>query len=96
LRTGEGSILSGYEIRLLFGLIGLCCLAFSEPDLRGQTNAPIGVPKDAMSGHSHASGPISTHLSITVSGKATTLTMADLQPLPQTMVTAHDGHSNSD
>jgi hypothetical protein len=49
---------------------------------------------DAM--QEHASAPASTSLTLTVDGKATTLTVAELQAMPQKTVTVHNEHTKAD
>ena len=43
-----------------------------------------------------ASAPLSTNLTLTIDGKATVLTVADLQAMPQKSVTVHNEHTQSD
>jgi len=51
-----------------------------------------GMPQERE--HTHASP--STNLTLTVDGKATTLTIAELQAMPQTTVTVHNEHTKVD
>jgi hypothetical protein len=44
----------------------------------------------------HAQAKLSTSLALTVDGKTTTLSVADLQAMPQTMVTVHNEHTKAD
>lgn len=44
----------------------------------------------------HAPAPASTSLTLTVDGKATTLSAADLQAMPQKTVTVHNEHTKAD
>ncbi len=57
-----------------------------------QTAPMAGMPQERE--HTHA-GP-STNLTLTVDGKATTLTIAELQAMPQTTVTVHNEHTKVD
>ena len=50
----------------------------------------------AMSEHAHAPAVPSTHLTLTVDGKATTLSIAELQAIPQTNVKVHNEHTKAD
>ena len=63
--------------------------------LQGQTTGS-GGGMGAMEGHAHAATPASTSLTVTVDGKAATLSMADLQGMPQTSVTVHNEHTKAD
>jgi hypothetical protein len=49
-----------------------------------------------MTEHDHALAPLSTSLTLTVDGKATTLSVAELQTLPQKTVTVHNEHTKAD
>jgi len=49
-----------------------------------------------MAAHEHAMAPQSTELKLTVDGKATTLTLADLAALPQTTIAVHNEHTKAD
>jgi hypothetical protein len=49
-----------------------------------------------MPEHMHAPAPVSTSLTLTVDGKATTLSVADLQAMPQKTVTVHNEHTKAD
>jgi hypothetical protein len=46
--------------------------------------------------HVHAKAALSTSLTLDVSGKTTTLSVADLQALPQKTVTVHNAHTKMD
>jgi hypothetical protein len=68
------------------------CLAISGPaGVHAQT-----TPTGQMAEHAHTSAPPSTSLTLTVDGKATTLSVADLQAMPQTTVTVHNEHTKVD
>jgi hypothetical protein len=56
-----------------------------------QTREPGSMPE-----HMHAPAPVSTSLTLTVDGKATTLSVADLQAMPQKTVTVHNEHTKAD
>jgi hypothetical protein len=49
-----------------------------------------------MEAHTHTPAPLSSSLVLTVDGKATTLSVSDLQGMPQTTVTAHNEHTKVD
>lgn len=50
---------------------------------------------EAMTEHAHAKTPVSTTLSVTVDGKTATLSMADLQAMPQKSVTVQNAHTKT-
>jgi hypothetical protein len=50
----------------------------------------------AMAEHDHAPAPPSTSLTLTVDGKATTLSVAELQAMPQKTVSVHNEHTKAD
>jgi hypothetical protein len=49
-----------------------------------------------MQGMEHTHAAPSTTLTLTVDGKATALTVADLEAMPQTIVTVHNEHTKVD
>jgi hypothetical protein len=49
-----------------------------------------------MAEHDHAAAPASTSLMLTVDGKAATLSVAELQAMPQKTVTVHNEHTKAD
>ena len=50
----------------------------------------------AMTEHAHPPAPQSTTLTLTVDGKATVLTVAELSAMPQKAVTVHNEHTKID
>jgi hypothetical protein len=46
-----------------------------------------------MPEHTHATAALSTSLTLAIEGKATTLSVADLQAMPQKTVTVHNPHT---
>jgi hypothetical protein len=50
----------------------------------------------ARAEHDHAPAPPSTSLTVTVDGKAATLSVAELQAMPQKTVTAHNEHTKAE
>jgi hypothetical protein len=54
------------------------------------------TPKAEMAEHDHVPAPPSTSLMLTVDGKATTLSFAELQAMPQKTVTVHNEHTKAD
>jgi hypothetical protein len=50
----------------------------------------------AMAEHDHAPASPSTSLTLTVDGKATTLSVAELQAMPRKTVTVHNEHAKAD
>jgi hypothetical protein len=72
-------------------VIALSLLGMNEVSLRAQSGT-----KSAMEEHAHAPAPVSTSLTLTIDGKATTLSVAELQAMPQTTVTVHNEHTKVD
>jgi hypothetical protein len=63
--------------------------------------APLGVRAQSqtmapMTEHVHAPTPPSTSLTLTVDGKATTLSVAELQAMPQKTVTVYNEHMKAE
>jgi hypothetical protein len=50
----------------------------------------------AMAEHEHAPASPSTNLALTVDGRTTTLSVAQLQAMPQKTVTVHNEHTKAD
>ena len=50
----------------------------------------------AMKEQAHAPAPQSTSLTLTIDGKATTLSVGELQAMPQKTVTVHNEHTKTD
>lgn len=50
----------------------------------------------AMTEHAHAKAALSTSLTLTIDGKATTLTPTELQAMPQKTITVHNPHTKMD
>jgi hypothetical protein len=73
-------------------LAALCLAAFSPASADAQNAAPMGE----MAKHAHAATSPSTSLTITVDGKATKFSVADLQAMPQTTVMVHNEHTKVD
>jgi hypothetical protein len=57
-----------------------------------------GLPTLAqgMSQHSHAKAALSNNLTLVIDGKATTLSVAELQAMPQKTITIHNPHTKMD
>ena len=49
-----------------------------------------------MDEHTHAVAPVSTSLTLTIDGKATKLSVSDLEAMPQTTVMVHNEHTKMD
>jgi hypothetical protein len=75
----------------LFCLLALCLLASGPVSLHAQT-----TPTDAMAKHAHPQTAPSTSLTLTVDGKATTLSLTDLQAMPHKTITVHNEHTKAD
>jgi hypothetical protein len=54
------------------------------------------VPMGVMAEHQHAPAQPSTTLVLTMDGKATPLSVADLSAMPQTTITVHNEHTKTD
>lgn len=76
----------------LLCLIGLSLTWFAAVCGDAQTAPMAGMSQ----GMEHAHGTPSTSLTLTVDGKATTLTAAELQTMPQTTFTVHNEHTKVD
>jgi hypothetical protein len=76
----------------LLCVIVLCLAAFSPIRAGAQNAAPMGTTTE----HAHATTPPSTSLTLTVDGKATKFSVADLQAMPQTTVMVHNEHTKVD
>jgi hypothetical protein len=79
------------KVASLSCLIGFALMGFVTVQGNAQTTPQAGM---GMEEHTHA-GP-STNLVLTIDGKATTLSVADLQSMPQTTVTVHNEHTKMD
>ena len=74
--------------------MALCFATMSSVGARAQT-APK-TEMGAMAEHDHAPAAPSTSLMLTVDGKATTLSVAELQAMPQKTVTVHNEHTKAE
>jgi len=68
-----------------------CAVMMSPLWSVAQTREPGSMPEQM-----HAPAPISTSLTLTVDGKATTLSVAELQAMPQKTVSVHNEHTKMD
>jgi hypothetical protein len=71
--------------------MALSLLGIGSVSLRAQT-----APKAEMAEHHHATAAPSTSLILTVNGKTTALSIAELQAMPQKTVTVHNEHAKAD
>jgi hypothetical protein len=71
-------------------LVSLCFAGAIALEARAQT-----VPMGVMAEHQHPPAQPSTSLVLTLDGKATTLSVADLSAMPQTTITVHE-HTKTD
>lgn len=62
----------------------------------GSSLSAIPARGQAMPEHAHAKAALSTSLTLVIDGKATTLTVAELQAMPQKTVTVHNPHTKMD
>jgi hypothetical protein len=74
--------------------IALCFMGMKPVSVFAQT-APR-AQTGAMDQHDHAHAAPSTSLTLTVDGKATTLSVAELQAMQQKTVTVHNEHTKAD
>jgi hypothetical protein len=72
-------------------VIALCVVGLSPVYGYAQT-----APQTAKEEHAHAAAPASTNLTLTIDGKATTLSVAELQAMPQKTVSVHNEHTKVD
>jgi hypothetical protein len=72
--------------------MALCFAWLSPVSTQAQTAPKAG----AMEEHAHTPASPSTSLTQTVDGKATTLSVAELQAMPQKTVTVHNEHTKAD
>ncbi len=70
----------------LLGLAGLLCCSTA---MHGQAMAGMDMPAKAKAA-------VSTNLTVTVDGKATTLSAADLAAMTQKTITVHNEHNKTD
>jgi len=71
------------------------CLA-TMGSVRAHAQTAPKTEMGAMAQHDRATAPPSTSLTLTVDGKATTLSVAELQAMPQKTVTVHNEHAKAD
>jgi hypothetical protein len=72
-------------------LIALCFVGLGKAEAPAQT-----VSMGVMAEHPHAPTQPSTSLVLTVDGKATALSVAQLAEMPQTTITVHNEHTKAD
>ena len=72
--------------------LGLATMCPLDAGAQATPKAEMG----AMTEHDHPPAAPSTSLTLTVDGKAATLSMADLQAMPQKTVTVHNEHTKAD
>jgi hypothetical protein len=75
-------------------VIALCLAAIGSVHAHAQT--PPKAQTGAMAEHDHGPAPASTSLTLTIDGKATTLSFAELQAMPQKTVSVHNEHTKTD
>ena len=72
-------------------VVALCLLRFGEVSSSAQT-----APMAQMEQHEHAPALVSTNLTLTIDGKAMTLSVGELQAMPQKTVNLHNEHTKAD
>ncbi len=73
-------------------VIALCFAGLNPVRAHAQTTPKAG----AMEEHAHTPAPPSTNLMLTIDGKATTLSVAELQAMAQKTVAVHNEHTKAD
>ena len=76
---------------VLSGLIALCFVCANPALSHGQS-----APAAPMAEHAHAPASPSTSLTLSIEGKETKFSVADLQAMPQKAVTVHNAHTKQD
>jgi hypothetical protein len=74
-------------------------MALSLAGMNAMSAHAQAAPKTEMGAtaqHDHATAPPSTSLTVTVNGKATTLSVVELHAMPQKSVTVHNEHTKAD
>jgi hypothetical protein len=80
-------------IRFLFGLLGFGLMFSGGRLLHAQATAS---PMVSMPEHAHAPASPSTSLTLTVDGKTTILSVAELQAMPQKTITVQNAHTKQE
>jgi hypothetical protein len=80
-------------IRFLFGLLGFGLMLSGGRALHAQA---AGAPMGSMPEHAHASTSPSTSLTLTIDGKSTVLSVAELQAIPQKTITVQNAHTKQE
>jgi hypothetical protein len=75
-------------------LIALCFVVCGP--MRGDAQTAAKEAMGSMAEHAKPLAPPSTSLTVTVDGKATTFSVADLQAMPQTTVTVFNEHTKAE
>ncbi|CAN5539537.1 hypothetical protein BH10ACI4_BH10ACI4_36900 [soil metagenome] len=82
-----------------FLIFGLGFLIAQPAFVLGQGTPGSAAPMGSTTGmaeHAHASTPLSISVTLTIDGKAATVSAADLQAMPQKSVTVHNAHTKLD
>jgi hypothetical protein len=93
IRRGRDSLKAMKTVATSLSWLIALCLAVCSPI---RANAQTAAPAESMAEHARVATAPSTSLTLTVDGKATTLSVADLQAMPQTTVTVHNEHTKVD
>jgi hypothetical protein len=72
--------------------MALCFGGLNATSMHAQRAPKAG----AMQEHAHTPAPPSTNLTLTIDGKATTLSVAELQAMPHKTVAVHNEHTKAD
>ncbi len=102
VRKTRGKDMDRIATILCSGMIVLAAALPGVPPMAAQTSAPPASQTNGMDHmptmEKHEARPAtpSSSLTFTMNGKTATLSMADLQGMPQRTLTVHNGHSNVD
>jgi hypothetical protein len=83
----------------LSSLIALCLMVMPSTSSHAQTgthNGAQAASTGTMAEPAKPFAPPSTSLTLTIDGKATTISLTELQEMPQTTVTVHNEHTKVD
>jgi hypothetical protein len=82
---------NGFALKQVFVQLALLSCLIATRDAHAQAGA-----KPAMTGMAKPAAAASTSLTVTVEGKATRFTVAELKAMPQKSVKLHNEHTNAD
>jgi hypothetical protein len=77
-------------------LLAVCILFPLSARSYAQSAPTAPMPGHTQPGHAHLPAAPSTSLALSIDGKVTTLSVADLQAMPQKTLTVHNEHTKKD